>query len=233
MRDDESACPRHNDVKRRFTQILAVLSLLLCLALAGLWAWSYRTSTTLARQTASYTYSQAETDRNIEPIYLGVITKQLLIINWGEITLHTEHSVDHMTFGPINGQQWSKTYPPGTHYRLKQQEAAADPWQFESASHARDSQISINTLGVFFGTWSVEGMSNFIDFHASEAAVPIWMLSLATSTLPLLALWRWHRRRRTLKLNACSTCGYSLKGNTSGVCPECGSPATKKPTVLA
>jgi predicted RNA-binding Zn-ribbon protein involved in translation (DUF1610 family) len=23
--------------------------------------------------------------------------------------------------------------------------------------------------------------------------------------------------------NACSSCGYNLTGNTSGVCPECGS----------
>jgi len=30
---------------------------------------------------------------------------------------------------------------------------------------------------------------------------------------------RWHRRRRGL----CEQCGYNLAGNTTGVCPECGS----------
>jgi hypothetical protein len=32
-----------------------------------------------------------------------------------------------------------------------------------------------------------------------------------------------HRRRYAL----CVQCGYSLTGNTSGVCPECGTPVAK------
>ena len=39
-------------------------------------------------------------------------------------------------------------------------------------------------------------------------------------------------RRSTGKTGHCQSCGYSLTGNTSGVCPECGTavnPTTSKP----
>ena len=36
-----------------------------------------------------------------------------------------------------------------------------------------------------------------------------------------------HRRRRRLRL--CPHCGYSLHGNASGACPECGSAAPAAP----
>lgn len=37
---------------------------------------------------------------------------------------------------------------------------------------------------------------------------------------------RWHRRRK----GRCLECGYSITGNTSGVCPECGSAIAATPT---
>lgn len=53
--------------------------------------------------------------------------------------------------------------------------------------------------------------------------VPFWLISLGFLSVPLfafsfLAIYRFWRRRR----NQCVTCGYSLEGNVSGVCPECG-----------
>jgi hypothetical protein len=47
--------------------------------------------------------------------------------------------------------------------------------------------------------------------------VPIWMpLSLALAS----TCWLWRRARR--RTGFCC-CGYSLTGNVSGICPECGS----------
>ena len=41
-------------------------------------------------------------------------------------------------------------------------------------------------------------------------------------------MWRWfngpYQRRCRRKLGLCLNCKYDLKGNTSGVCPECGTP---------
>jgi uncharacterized paraquat-inducible protein A len=58
---------------------------------------------------------------------------------------------------------------------------------------------------------------------------PFWFLSLVFAALPavwLRSLWRaWQRRERT-RGGLCPTCRYNLTGNTSGVCPECGTPTT-------
>jgi hypothetical protein len=52
--------------------------------------------------------------------------------------------------------------------------------------------------------------------------IPIWAV-LTASVLPLVwscfPLFRRHRRRRQ---GLCIQCGYNLKGNVSGICPECG-----------
>ena len=54
--------------------------------------------------------------------------------------------------------------------------------------------------------------------------IPLWILLLAAAfpTAMLFSfgpLRRRYRRRRAL----CVHCGYNLRGNVSGVCPECGS----------
>ena len=55
------------------------------------------------------------------------------------------------------------------------------------------------------------------------ATCPFWLPVFLLSTYPMLVLIRgpmrrWRRRRR----GRCIRCGYSLEGNVSGVCPECG-----------
>lgn len=52
---------------------------------------------------------------------------------------------------------------------------------------------------------------------------PFWIPFLVFGIYPAIAfirgpLRRWHRRRKGL----CVRCGYDLRGNVSGVCPECG-----------
>jgi rubrerythrin len=42
--------------------------------------------------------------------------------------------------------------------------------------------------------------------------------------LPLI--WIIRRLRQRPKVGCCTACGYNLTGNTSGVCPECGTPST-------
>ncbi len=55
------------------------------------------------------------------------------------------------------------------------------------------------------------------------------MAVLLLYTSPLFgALWatlllRWSRRP-CIDLGCCQACGYNLTGNTSGICPECGTP---------
>jgi hypothetical protein len=46
-----------------------------------------------------------------------------------------------------------------------------------------------------------------------------------TIIVSIHALRRWHRNRRGL----CLKCGYSLTGNVSGTCPECGTEIRPRP----
>ena len=59
--------------------------------------------------------------------------------------------------------------------------------------------------------------------------LPDWLLATALAVLPICWIATtsigWRRSRR----NRCRTCGYNLTANTSGVCPECGTPVERKP----
>jgi hypothetical protein len=62
----------------------------------------------------------------------------------------------------------------------------------------------------------------------------MWLVA-ATGILPLLwAAVKYQQIRNRRLLGLCPTCHYNLTGNTSGTCPECGSPvpsstATRQP----
>jgi hypothetical protein len=55
--------------------------------------------------------------------------------------------------------------------------------------------------------------------------IPFWAVALAALGATVWA-WLAYRRRRDRDLPGhCRACGYDLKGNVSGVCPECGAAA--------
>ncbi len=56
----------------------------------------------------------------------------------------------------------------------------------------------------------------------SRGAIPLWppFVLVAAPTVYL-----WHRDRRRFAPGPCQRCGYSLTGNATGVCPECGAHA--------
>jgi hypothetical protein len=54
---------------------------------------------------------------------------------------------------------------------------------------------------------------------AVELAVPIWIPFALVATVTALLLWRDRRRPPP---GHCQRCGYDLRGNVSGRCPECG-----------
>ena len=54
---------------------------------------------------------------------------------------------------------------------------------------------------------------------------PYWIPTLLTSILPVTWVVSLVRRKR---IGRCPTCSYDLTGNTSGVCPECGTKINPK-----
>jgi hypothetical protein len=69
-----------------------------------------------------------------------------------------------------------------------------------------------------------EGFNNVVNM--TIVVVPIWACT-ALLGIPFLA--SFGRRRRSYESSAC---GYNLTGNTSGVCPECGTAVAQKVGVV-
>ena len=59
-------------------------------------------------------------------------------------------------------------------------------------------------------------------------AAPYWAAVVVTIALPLRWVMLDWQRRKNLDAQHCSSCLYNLTGNTSGVCPECGTPVAKE-----
>jgi hypothetical protein len=73
--------------------------------------------------------------------------------------------------------------------------------------------------------------------HGSEISVPVWLAAVLTAITP--ATWgirrgiAWARKARQKSAGHCQSCSYDLTGNTSGICPECGTPIPRKSEAAA
>jgi len=58
--------------------------------------------------------------------------------------------------------------------------------------------------------------------------IPLWIPSVFFAILCAVAIVPTSRQRKREKEGLCSRCGYNLTSNTSGICPECGTPISKE-----
>ena|SRR5204863_7407414 len=97
-------------------------------------------------------------------------------------------------------------------------------------------------VGSFFTGISTEGPGRVFAFAIEYFALParllvvpfgedtlasvIWMVALALIQYALVGIGLDILINRLIKRpgDSCKKCGYSLRGNTSGRCPECGKP---------
>lgn len=97
------------------------------------------------------------------------------------------------------------------------------------------SPIAIRWQGIEYNRDALELSGSVLDSSVDEyliqsiewvvhrASVPFWFITVILGMYPGFAvvngpLTRWRRRRRGL----CQNCAYDLRGDVSGVCPECG-----------
>ena len=89
--------------------------------------------------------------------------------------------------------------------------------------------------------WHGVQYSRFTDYfnHITlrQLWLPIWLIAVGFLMLPMLHMALWLRERvrvgRHRRRGRCLSCGYDLTGNTTGVCPECGTPVAEKAGVKA
>ena len=140
--------------------------------------------------------------------------------------------------GTVWEQEWLQTVRGGIEYRSDIRHGVPqDSWeqtvlkrfakQFSGPSHdTRSPSDEARGIGPLpFFQWD-RSVSKYYDGEqtAISLVIPLWALFLPTAVLPSLWLSKRIRQCRRNKQGRCSTCGYNLTGNTSGVCPECGTP---------
>ena len=100
-------------------------------------------------------------------------------------------------------------------------------WLAAALGYLTDEQTVLSRRGDFlYG-------NKWTGFYVGERFIHLKPLSALLGFLPAYRATRlaavraleWRaaaRRRRLLSRGCCASCGYKLKGNVSGVCPECG-----------
>jgi hypothetical protein len=85
--------------------------------------------------------------------------------------------------------------------------------------------IALEPAGPPDARWETVNASGFLAWR-----VPVWPGLLLCSLFSAFITKRAYRSARAPRLRCCLHCGYSLIGNTSGVCPECGTKAELQTT---
>ena len=148
-----------------------------------------------------------------------------------EIELDSQHGIISVQdfvhiqgHGPFSGGAFNK--PDGVTYAFEHFPATAPVFTLKYVrgylgidEHSGEYHI----VGFSLVFRSQNGQSGF-EARTIIVAVPWAAIALSTALVP--GFWihrRWRRYRRTASVKLpCPTCSYSLVGNTSGVCPECG-----------
>lgn len=97
----------------------------------------------------------------------------------------------------------------------------ADPLNcgFEGCDFPRVPAKEVN-YGLILPRWGIWWDDTYGLGPLGFVIVPLW-LPLALTSMPTVLLWS---RRRPRRAGLCEHCHYELRGNVSGVCPECGTP---------
>jgi hypothetical protein len=188
-------------VKRRLFNLLAGLSLLLCVASAAVWV---------------------ESNWFIQHIIYAAVMPQT-----GAVPLSNWH-MDHIScgWGAITIERTITTHDEpvsapksGLHFR---QDQIRSNWVKPTVG---TGTTVMNQLG--FARWggigvrTINGMTvNGYASTSTTTVLPMWFLLLISVTLPLTWLYVGMRRRNRLCAGACQFCGYDLRA-TPDRCPEC------------
>jgi hypothetical protein len=191
-------------MKRRLFNLLAGLSLLLCVATAGLWVRSWLAT--------DHVWLDSEHPQELYCDRGDVCFAQWALPPAFAVTLLHKKvtSVDRQGQPIIYTGHWRFDHRPlGTDKdRTGDHSFLGCKW---SQYHNMTLLWEPNAPEKRFG---IPGNDRFL-------SIPLWLVFLATAILPLGWAFRWHRMRTTLAMGCCQICGYDLRA-TPDRCPECG-----------
>jgi hypothetical protein len=182
---------------RRLLAFISLISLLLCVAMAALWAQSYRRTDALMAGFWGYRY---------HPRYTNYYDA------W-ELNAFNDH-------GKLKLRLWLRgcVAGPGRYEAFPRQKGRlftvgpADPYRLEAAefdiAHAQRTRLAPD-----FRYRSTARVRLAVIPHADAVGF--------TALLPLIATVYLLRRRRLLQPGLCPICGYDLRASKDR-CPECG-----------
>jgi hypothetical protein len=108
----------------------------------------------------------------------------------------------------------------GTKRVVSEWDDAPGQWIFDF--HAMRSQL-FGLVKYLLPHWQTNQVPAgfWVISHQTRITLPYWIVFLPTAPLSSVLIIRIlrHVRKRS---GICSRCSYSLTGNTSGTCPECG-----------
>lgn len=191
-------------MRRRLFTLASAGSLLLCLATVVLWVRSY------------YTQSQADW-------YTGhrdnSSHSRFLYSNFGRLGWTTWDEAANNREGLHRG--------PGSDFSFREGRARAVkgvPWWWcYVVRDDPDATCRYYGIAGFYYSTVASRPNNSV---SRMLMVPYWFITLALLMLPLRRFVFPKTHKRT---GNCPTCNYSLTGNASGTCPECGSPVPEAP----
>ena len=79
----------------------------------------------------------------------------------------------------------------------------------------------LGTLGFDWHTKSTPPVQGW-ELSSGDVMFPLWPIALLTAIWPAVWLRRFLRDRHRRRSGLCVGCGYDLRGNPQGGCPECG-----------
>ena len=192
---------------RRLLSLLTFLSLLLCVAASSLWVRSYagRSAVQFDRRGVRW---EASSDRGV-----------LRLDNGPQRRLETEATARE------RGLLMAECVRLSGELRSLAKRLALTKTEGRAGLEGEFERV--RALTIANRTERAASMSKpACTTPAAAYTAPHFAVAAGAGTMPVVALslaaGRARRRRSRLEVGRCAACGYNLRGNVSGVCPECG-----------
>jgi hypothetical protein len=206
-------------MRRKFFMAASLLSLLLCTATSVLWVRSYTTFDDLDHTSTSLTPS----DFTQHYIRLGSNNGRFLF-TWRDITFLSNFSsfaYVTSTWDRANGLHFKHNPPFNLDLEMRSPRQPNErSWDTQLGGIRFKRLIQDATPRDAARRLGYRPANYYPGMIGVVVIVPHAYVAALFAILPVVALRKWWRRPRR---GMCPICRYDLTGNTSGVCPECGS----------